>query len=143
MELGVMMGLFDPRGDKRSGHVCRLRNWGEFMGVCRSKCKKNLWGFGMAFLLQVISVACFAQGDLVPPGPPGGTMKTLDQIEPRIPISRAPYVIASSGSYYLATNLVVDSGDAIMIEADEVTLDLNGLVCVLRQSLPPVVGFVL
>lgn len=57
-------------------------------------------------------------------------MKTLDQIdaklEPRTPITSAPFTIGASGSYYLAKNLTVTTGDAISITADDVTLDLNG-----------------
>jgi hypothetical protein len=53
-------------------------------------------------------------------------MVTLSQIEPRTPISSAPYTISQPGSYYLATNLTVASGNAITINANGVTLDLNG-----------------
>jgi hypothetical protein len=53
-------------------------------------------------------------------------MKTLAQIEARTPISSAPITITNSGSYYLTTNLTVSSGDAIVIDANNVTLDLNG-----------------
>ncbi len=69
---------------------------------------------------------CFAQGSLTPPGAPGPTMKTLAQIEPRTPISSAPYTISSPGSYYLTTNLTVSSGGAITIATNGVTLDLSG-----------------
>ena len=69
---------------------------------------------------------CFAQGSLTPPGAPAPTMKTLSQIEPRTPISSAPYSITSPGSYYLTTNLTVAVGDAIDISANGVTVDLNG-----------------
>lgn len=68
----------------------------------------------------------FAQGSLTPPGAPGPTMKTLAQIEPRTPISSAPFTISQPGSYYLTTNVTVSSGDAITIAIDNVTLDLNG-----------------
>jgi hypothetical protein len=68
----------------------------------------------------------FAQGALTPPGAPAPTMKTLAQIEPRIPISSAPFVITNGGSYYLTTNLTVNTGDAITIATNGVTLDLNG-----------------
>jgi hypothetical protein len=68
----------------------------------------------------------YAQGSLTPPGAPGPTMKTLSQIEPRTPISSAPYIITASGSYYLTTNLTVSSGNAITIATNGVTLDLNG-----------------
>ena len=69
---------------------------------------------------------CFAQGSLTPPGAPAPTMKTLAQIEPRTPISSAPFTITSPGSYYLTTNLTVSGGDAITIATDGVMLDLNG-----------------
>jgi parallel beta-helix repeat protein len=51
---------------------------------------------------------------------------TLAIVDPRTPISTAPYTISSPGSYYLTTNLTVAGGDAIDINASGVTLDLNG-----------------
>jgi hypothetical protein len=53
-------------------------------------------------------------------------MKSLDQIEPRTPISSAPFVITNPGSYYLVANLNVPTGNAIVIATNGVTLDLNG-----------------
>ena len=68
-----------------------------------------------------------AHGPLAPPGAPAPTMKTLDQIEPRTPISSLPFTISSSGSYYLTGNLTAAaSTTAITISADNVTIDLRG-----------------
>jgi hypothetical protein len=69
--------------------------------------------------------SAFAQGNLTPSAPPGPTMVTLSQMEPRTPISSLPYTISQGGSYYLTTNLV-SHGDAITINANGVTLDLGG-----------------
>src|SRR6187455_75010 len=71
----------------------------------------------------------FAQGPLAPPaGPPAPSMKTLDQVEARTPISSVPFTISASGSYYFTKNLQFQntSGNAIAISASDVTLDLNG-----------------
>ena len=78
-----------------------------------------------SFILQPSS---FSQGPLTPPpGPPGPTMKTLDQVQPRIPISSFPFNINSGGSYYLTANLIAGVGNnGITVNAHGVTIDLNG-----------------
>ena len=80
----------------------------------------------LAFALFTIPASLFAQGSLTPPGAPAPTMKSLDQLEARTPITSVPYTISSPGSYYLSSNLTVTSGSAITITASQVTLDLNG-----------------
>jgi hypothetical protein len=74
-----------------------------------------------------ICLSTFAQGSLTPPGAPGATMLTLSQVEPRTPISSAPFTIMKPGSYYLTTNIIVNTFvNAIVINTNGVTLDLNG-----------------
>jgi len=85
-----------------------------------------------AALLALLStlhpqLSIFAQGSLTPPGTPAPTMKSLDQVEARTPISTVPILITNSGSYYLTANFTVGTGvNAIFIMTNGVTLDLNG-----------------
>jgi parallel beta-helix repeat protein len=74
-----------------------------------------------------LAPALCAQGSLTPPGAPAPSMKTLGQIEPRVPIETLPFKIMREGSYYLATNLVVPDGtNGITIQAGNVSLDFSG-----------------
>src|ERR1017187_5142875 len=75
-------------------------------------------------MLFAIQRASAEGGSLIPPGTPAPTMITLNQIEPRTPITNTTAVtISASGSYYLTSNINVATGDAIMIAASQVTLD--------------------
>lgn len=86
-------------------------------------------------ILELAPPAAHAQGSLTPPGPPGATMLTLSQVQPRIPVdtvhtpgnSSTEFLISAPGSYYLTTNIIgVSSEYGIEITASDVTLDLNG-----------------
>ncbi len=84
------------------------------------------------FLLPTGALPLLAQGPLTPPpGAPAPTMKTLEQVEPRTPISSLPFTIDASGSYYLTKDLTGVSGQSgITVSADNVTLDLNGFALI-------------
>ncbi len=89
--------------------------------------------------LVLLFAACqtLSAGPLTPPaGPITSTMKTLEQMEPRIPLSAATtpgnsdtvYRITAPGSYYMTEVLTVQGGfHGIVITASNVTLDLNGM----------------
>ena len=87
--------------------------------------KTNTFFFGCSLVL--LPLPAFAQGSLTPPGAPAPTMKTLDQIEARTPISALPFTISSSGSYFVTGNLTAQAGgNGVTINASNVTLDLGG-----------------
>jgi len=78
-------------------------------------------------LVLSLQAAVLAQGPLAPPGPPGPTFKTLQQVEPRTPISSLPITLSQPGSYYVTTNLQGVAGQhGITINGPRVTLDLMG-----------------
>ena len=63
------------------------------------------------FGIMLIAFHVQAQGSLTPPGAPATTMKTLEQVEPRIDVltlsgdATYHHVITQPGSYYLSGNL--------------------------------------
>jgi len=87
----------------------------------------------------LLPLSAFSQGSLNPPGPPAATMKRLDEVEPRTNLQATPapagvdtsnanyhFIINQPGSYYLSANLLVTKTNGIQINAEGVTLDLNG-----------------
>src|SRR5438477_8899008 len=87
----------------------------------------------------LFSFSAFPQGSLTPPGAPAPTMKRLDEVEPRANLQATPapagvdtsnanyhFIINQPGSYYLSANLAVTKTNGIQVNAEGVTLDLNG-----------------
>ncbi len=78
-------------------------------------------------------------GSLTPPGAPAPTMKTLDEIEARTPISPTdiPFTITQPGSYYLTGNIHTAGGPItpIFVDSPYVEIDLNGFTITGRGPL--------
>ena len=100
-----------------------------------NRLKNALWlivGAVVAVWALTSLVGLVRAGDMDPPGPPGGTMKTLIAVEPRTVIwqpgpDHFPIVISQPGSYYLGENITgVAGANGIEITTNDVTLDLNG-----------------
>jgi hypothetical protein len=104
---------------------------------------QSAWLVAGVFSFLTVSPSSFAQGSLTPPGSPAPTMRSLDQIEARTPISSLPFTINTSGSFYLTKNLSVSSGDGITIATNQVTLDLNGFSISSSASSPSGSGIAL
>ncbi len=81
------------------------------------------------------AAAIVIAGPLNPPaGPVAPTMKTLAEVEPRIPINaqtcpgvfNSSYGVIAPGSYYLTGDLVGEPGKHVIRVGHNVTIDLNG-----------------
>lgn len=101
--------------------------------------------------LSILSVvfnwrtAAFAQGSLTPPATAAASTTTLNELavnvasagEQRTPVNAAntpgdgsnSFIIAQAGSYYLTNNIAgVHGKNGISVQANDVTVDLNGFV---------------
>lgn len=101
--------------------------------------KNYLLAESIAIISLLAPVGAFGQGTLAPPGAPAPTMKSLDQVEARTIVNAAntpgdassTFIISQPGSYYLTGNITGGAGKhGISIQADDVTLDLNGFALI-------------
>ena len=84
---------------------------------------------GVFLWVMIMTAWVGAQGPLTPPGAPAPTMKSLDEIEARTPITNLPYVITQSGSYYVTGNLTCSApsnGIEVGSSVNSAVIDLNG-----------------
>jgi hypothetical protein len=88
-------------------------------------------------------------GPLTPPAPPAPTLKTLDEVRPGTPISAADFTgsltITEPGLYYFTEDITLASAPlaALNVQADNVTIDLNGFTYTgPGASGPPAIGIV-
>lgn len=93
----------------------------------------------MLLAVMFIILQTAIAGDLEPPAAPAPTMKTLDEVEPRVPINTintpgdtgSLYIITQPGAYYFTENIAGISGkNGILVQADDVTIDLNGFTLI-------------
>lgn len=89
------------------------------------------FAFGVIAALALALIAVLSgivdAGPLDPTDPPGPTMKTLQEVEPRTPISSLPFAATEPGSYYLTRNLAGSGfNSGITVSSDDVVIDLNG-----------------
>ena len=93
--------------------------------------RHGIAAFAFVLISGLLLSGDLTAGNLEPPGPPAPTMKTIQEVESRTPISSLPATITAPGSYYLTGDLVGVSGQAgITITTSHVTLDLNGFALV-------------
>ncbi|MGH7131402.1 MAG: hypothetical protein ACREJO_05605 [Phycisphaerales bacterium] len=99
--------------------------------------RSGRWVFAVtAFGAAAAGALVIGAGPLNPPaGAVGPTLKTLAEVEPRTALSATNtpgdvsnvYIITQPGSYYLTGHVVPTGGrNAIMVNADHVTIDLSG-----------------
>jgi parallel beta-helix repeat protein len=82
--------------------------------------------YALLLAIPFLSMQVWGQGSLTPTGAPAAVMKTLDQVEPRKPVSNSQNTsISKAGSYYLTENIT----NGISIEGDNIVLDLMGYSC--------------
>src|ERR1700722_4729906 len=88
--------------------------------------------YSRIFLVSVITFLpagsiVFGQGSLTPSAAPAPMMKTLDELQPRIPITSLPIIIQQPGNYYFTQTFAQNFlANAISIQTNNVTLDLYG-----------------